>query len=124
MLTITIQLNLFSCHQVRKRIIRGRRRYRLRATQTVRYARNTKCGPSAVTLIVNEQEETVTSVQCHDCPSSEGGYKHGVAFLMWLHLHRRTEAPSCTSIECYWSKSNLAKVGSLIKMLCKYKRNL
>lgn len=72
--------------------------------------------PYAVTLIVNEQEETVTSVKCHDCPSSEGGCKHSVAFLMWLH--RRTEAPSCTSVECYWRKSNLAKVGSSIKILC------
>ncbi|KAF9409692.1 hypothetical protein HW555_010982 [Spodoptera exigua] len=38
-----------------------------------------------------------------------------VAFLMWLH--RRTEDPSCTSVECYWRKSNLAKVGSSIKVL-------
>ncbi|CAK1577897.1 unnamed protein product [Parnassius mnemosyne] len=71
--------------------------------------------PYAVTIIVNEQEEIVISVQCHGCPASEGGYKHGVAFLMWLH--RRTEEPFCTSVECYWRKSNLAKVGSSIKIL-------
>lgn len=71
--------------------------------------------PYAVSVVVNEAEESVTSVQCHDCPASEGGCKHGVAFLMWLH--RRTEDPSCTSVECYWRKSNLAKVGSSIKVL-------
>lgn len=77
--------------------------------------------PYEVTLIVNEKEETVTSVKCHDCPSSEGGCKHSVAFLMWLH--RRTEAPSCTSVECYWKKSNLAKVGSS-KKFCMQKKTL
>ncbi|KAJ8720818.1 hypothetical protein PYW08_006283 [Mythimna loreyi] len=71
--------------------------------------------PYAVSVVVNEAEESVTSVQCHDCPASEGGCKHGVAFLMWLH--RRTEDPSCTSVECYWRKSNLAKVGSSIQVL-------
>lgn len=71
--------------------------------------------PYAATLVVDEQEEVVTSVKCHDCPASEGGCKHGVAFLMWLH--RRSEEPSCTSIECYWKKSNLAKVGTSTKIL-------
>lgn len=64
---------------------------------------------------MDEQEEVVISVKCHDCPASAGGCKHGVAFLMWLH--RRSEDPSCTSVECYWKKSNLAKVGTSIKIL-------
>ncbi|KAL4714235.1 hypothetical protein ACJJTC_009587 [Scirpophaga incertulas] len=67
------------------------------------------------TIKVDENEEVVTSVQCHDCPASEGGCKHGVAFLMWLH--RRSEEPSCTSVEYYWKKSNLSKVGTSIKIL-------
>lgn len=64
---------------------------------------------------MDEQEEVVISVKCHDCPASAGGCKHAVAFLMWLH--RRSEDPSCTSVECYWKKSNLAKVGTSIKIL-------
>ncbi|VVC89749.1 unnamed protein product [Leptidea sinapis] len=53
-----------------------------------------------VSLVVDEQEETVKSVECHDCVASQGGCKHAMAFLMWIH--RRSEDPSCTSIECYW----------------------
>ncbi|XP_022828364.1 uncharacterized protein LOC111357789 [Spodoptera litura] len=74
-----------------------------------------RCKAYAATLVVNEEEEVVTSVKCHDCPASEGGCKHAVAFLMWLH--RRSEEPPCTSIECYWRKSNLSKVGTSIKIL-------
>lgn len=67
----------------------------------------------SVSLVVEEKEGVVLSVQCHDCPASQGGCKHAVAFLMWVH--RRSEEPPCTSIECYWKKSKLAKVGSTLK---------
>lgn len=68
-----------------------------------------------VTVLVDEQEEKVKSALCEDCPAAAGGCKHAVAFLMWLH--RRTEEPACTSVECYWKKSNLAKVGSTLKII-------
>ncbi|KAL0829617.1 hypothetical protein ABMA28_003123 [Loxostege sticticalis] len=56
-----------------------------------------------VTLVVDEINETVVSVECHDCVASQGGCKHAVAFLMWVH--RRSEEPS------------LSKVGTTIKYL-------
>ncbi|CAG9765926.1 unnamed protein product [Ceutorhynchus assimilis] len=57
--------------------------------------------------VINEEDEEVLSCECLDCPASAGGCKHGVAFLLWLH--RRSEEPSVTSVECYWKKSKLAK---------------
>ncbi|KAF5271716.1 hypothetical protein FQA39_LY08039 [Lamprigera yunnana] len=42
-----------------------------------------------VTLTVDEDEEKVTSVQCHDCVAAQGGCKHAIALLMWIH--RRSE---------------------------------
>lgn len=69
----------------------------------------------SVTMIVDEEESIIVSVKCHDCAASEGGCKHAVAFLMWVH--RRSEEPSCTSVECYWKKSNLAKVGTSLKFI-------
>ncbi|GBP09593.1 hypothetical protein EVAR_76585_1 [Eumeta japonica] len=56
-----------------------------------------------------------SSVQCEDCVASQGGCKHAIAFLMWLH--RRSEEPSCTSVECYWKKSKLSRVGSSMKYM-------
>lgn len=44
-----------------------------------------------------------------------GGCKHAIAFLAWLH--RRSEEPSRTSIECYWKKSKLSAVGTSIKFI-------
>lgn len=69
--------------------------------------------PYAVTVIVDEKNGAVISSKCHDCAASAGGCKHAVAFLMWLH--RRSEEPSCTQVECYWKKSTLSKVGTSIK---------
>lgn len=62
-----------------------------------------------VHVVINEKEEEVISCQCHSCPASEGGCKHGVAFLLWLH--RRSSESSVTSQECYWKASKLSKVG-------------
>ncbi|XP_046971058.1 uncharacterized protein LOC124538099 [Vanessa cardui] len=63
----------------------------------------------------DEEEENVLSVRCEDCVASQGGCKHAIAFLMWIH--RRSEEPSCTSIECYWKKSKLSRVGSSLKYI-------
>lgn len=68
-----------------------------------------------VTLIVDENESKIISCQCHDCAASAGGCKHAVAFLMWVH--RRTEEPACTSVECYWKKPNLSRVGTTLKYI-------
>ncbi|XP_022900417.1 uncharacterized protein [Onthophagus taurus] len=66
-----------------------------------------------VTIIINERDEEVISCECHDCAASAGGCKHGVAVLMWLH--RRSEEPSVTSVDCYWKAPKLAKVGKSLK---------
>ncbi|GBP80782.1 hypothetical protein EVAR_54227_1 [Eumeta japonica] len=69
----------------------------------------------AITLVVDEEEEAVVSVQCHDCVASKGGCKHSIAFLLWIH--QRSEEPSCTSIACYWKKSKLSRVGTSLKYM-------
>lgn len=71
--------------------------------------------PYNVILIVNEKDGKIVSVECHDCAACQGGCKHSVAFLMWMH--RRREEPSCTSVECYWKKSKLVQVGTTIKFI-------
>lgn len=68
-----------------------------------------------MSVLVNEEEDKITSALCQDCPAAIGGCKHAIAFLFWLH--RRSEEPACTSVECYWKKSNLSKVGSSLKIL-------
>ncbi|KAF9816534.1 hypothetical protein SFRURICE_010693 [Spodoptera frugiperda] len=40
------------------------------------------------TLVVDEEDDIILSVQCQDCVASQGGCKHAIAFLMWVH--RRT----------------------------------
>ncbi|CAH2016451.1 unnamed protein product [Acanthoscelides obtectus] len=66
-----------------------------------------------VTICINEAEEKITHSVCHSCPAGEGGCKHGVALIFWL-LRHSTE-PSVTSVECYWRKQILAKLGSSLK---------
>ncbi|XP_033226060.1 uncharacterized protein LOC117178739 [Belonocnema kinseyi] len=51
---------------------------------------------------IDEKKEKILQVLCHDCVASLGGCKHTVAFLMWLH--RRSEDPSPTEVECNWKK--------------------
>ncbi|KAH9632803.1 hypothetical protein HF086_012628 [Spodoptera exigua] len=68
-----------------------------------------------VTLIVNENDGEIISCECHDCAASAGGCKHAVAFLMWVH--RRSEEPACTSVECYWKKPALSRVGTTLKFI-------
>lgn len=50
----------------------------------------------AVTLIVDVDEEKIISIECHDCVAAQGGCKHAMALLMWVH--RRSEEPSCTKL--------------------------
>ncbi|VEN48622.1 unnamed protein product [Callosobruchus maculatus] len=68
-----------------------------------------------VTLVVNEQSETVEDVSCNDCPASLGGCKHAIAVLMWVH--RRSEEPAATEIQCYWRKPTLSKIGTELKYI-------
>lgn len=44
-----------------------------------------------------------------------GGCKHAIAFLAWLH--RRSEDPPSTSVDCYWKKSKLSSVGTSLKFI-------
>ncbi|KAJ8913304.1 hypothetical protein NQ315_010971 [Exocentrus adspersus] len=55
-----------------------------------------------VSCVINTEEKEVVNTKCKDCAASEGGCKHEVAFLMWLH--RRSEEPSPTEKMCYWKK--------------------
>ncbi|XP_026741056.1 uncharacterized protein LOC113503360 [Trichoplusia ni] len=68
-----------------------------------------------VTATCNEAEETVMSVLCEDCAAHKGGCKHAIAFLAWLH--RRSEDPPSTSVDCYWKKSKLSSVGTSLKFI-------
>ncbi|XP_074115709.1 uncharacterized protein LOC141538231 [Cotesia typhae] len=68
-----------------------------------------------VTVVINIVDEEILLIQYHDCAASSGGCKHSIAFLMWLH--RRSEEPSPTDVECYWRKSVLSQVGSAIKFI-------
>lgn len=75
----------------------------LQAKITPEHKIKSKC--YRLSCIINEKEKKVVEVQCNDCPASEGGCKHGVAFLMWIH--RRSEEPSPTEKVCYWKRSVL-----------------
>ncbi|KAI4454199.1 hypothetical protein MML48_10g00004289 [Holotrichia oblita] len=66
-----------------------------------------------VSCAINTKEKVVVNAKCYDCPASEGGCKHEVAFLMWLH--RRSEEPSPTETSCYWKKSKLSSAPSTKK---------
>ncbi|KAI4471882.1 hypothetical protein MML48_1g19446 [Holotrichia oblita] len=66
-----------------------------------------------VSAVINETEEDVISCECIDCAAAEGGCKHAVVFLMWLH--RRSEEVEVTSTTCYWKRPALAEVGQSTK---------
>lgn len=40
------------------------------------------------TLVI-DKDDVIISVQCQDCVASQGGCKHAIALLMWVH--RRSE---------------------------------
>ncbi|XP_018374671.1 PREDICTED: uncharacterized protein LOC108768651 [Trachymyrmex cornetzi] len=69
----------------------------------------------STTLIINEATEKIIDVQCHDCAAATGGCKHALAVLMWVH--RRSEDPAPTEISCYWKKSRLSSVGTVLKYI-------
>lgn len=69
----------------------------------------------SVTAVCNEEEQIIISAQCEDCAAHLGGCKHAIAFLAWLH--RRSEDPSTTSVDCYWQKSKLSKIGTSLKFI-------
>ncbi|XP_046397613.1 uncharacterized protein LOC124164364 [Ischnura elegans] len=69
----------------------------------------------AVEILINEEEEKITSASCKDCIASQGGCKHALAFLMWLH--RRSEDPAPTDVQCFWKKPRLSTVGSSLKFV-------
>ncbi|CAH2015489.1 unnamed protein product [Acanthoscelides obtectus] len=50
-----------------------------------------KSNPCHCSFECDEKEETVIKLECSGCAAQEGGCKHGVALLMWLH--RRSEEP-------------------------------
>ncbi|GBN88416.1 hypothetical protein AVEN_170574-1 [Araneus ventricosus] len=52
--------------------------------------------PYSAVLVCNESEDVILSVKC---AASQGGCKHAVAFLAWVH--RRSEEPPVISIKCY-----------------------
>lgn len=56
------------------------------------------------TLVIDQEDDVILSVQRHDCVASKGGCKHATAFLMWIH--RWSEELSCTSEEWYWKNRN------------------
>lgn len=66
-----------------------------------------------VQIDVDVRNNTVMQVKCHDCVASQGGCKHGLAFLGWLY--RKSESPTVTDVDCYWKKSRLSRVGTTLK---------
>ncbi|KAI5701528.1 hypothetical protein M8J76_005518 [Diaphorina citri] len=65
--------------------------------------------PYSQICVINEQDEEILNARCEDCPASEGGCKHRIAFIMWVH--RRSEEPSPTEVVSYWKKSVLSTSG-------------
>lgn len=68
-----------------------------------------------VEMIVDEDTEVIQSVKCLDCSASEGGCKHALAFLMWVH--QKSIEPAPTAVECYWKKPKLSGVGTTIPFI-------
>lgn len=62
-----------------------------------------------LTVTVDEVKQEIEDAHCLSCAASQGGCKHVAALLKWLN--RRTEEPACTSVEAYWVKPKLARVG-------------
>ena len=64
--------------------------------------------PYRVYCVVDESRLEIVDAYCLDCKASEGGCKHAVAFVYWIH--RRNEDKSVTEVKCYWAKSALSSV--------------
>lgn len=57
----------------------------------------------------------IVSAICKSCVAHQGGCKHHIAFIGWIH--RRSEEPTKTEVECYWKKSLLSQVGTTTKFI-------
>ncbi len=68
--------------------------------------------PYEVKSEIDEKKEDIISASCV-CSAKNGGCKHVIAFLCWLH--RRTEDKSRTEVLAYWKKAPLSDVGKNIK---------
>lgn len=66
-------------------------------------------------IVVDEKNLEVKDISCGDCNAADGGCKHAMALLMWVH--RKSENPSPTEIECYWKKPKLSEVGTNQKFI-------
>ncbi|KAJ8705364.1 hypothetical protein PYW07_011191 [Mythimna separata] len=67
-----------------------------------------------VTLIINEVDEEVMHIECHDCDEQNECW-HGAVFLLWLH--RRSEEPDFPYRESYWREPKIAQVESRLKII-------
>ena len=76
-----------------------------------------KCTSTSYTVEaeVDVEKEEIISARCQTCIASNGGCKHCIAFLGWLH--RRSEEPTRTEVTCYWKKSLLSRIGTLDKFI-------
>ncbi|KZS03599.1 Uncharacterized protein APZ42_033641 [Daphnia magna] len=61
-----------------------------------------------------ERYEIVSAI-CKSCVAHQGGCKHHIAFIGWIH--RRSEEPAKTEVECYWKKIFLSQVGTTTKFI-------
>ncbi|XP_008476270.1 uncharacterized protein LOC103513235 [Diaphorina citri] len=68
--------------------------------------------PYSVLCIINEKDSEIIKAVCEDCAACQGGCKHAVAFVTWLHRHAME--PSVTETKCYWLKSKLSAAASRI----------
>nr|XP_018909260.1 PREDICTED: uncharacterized protein LOC109038608 [Bemisia tabaci] len=66
-----------------------------------------------VMMELDEGLMKITKAACSGCAASSVICKHVFAFVAWVN--RRSETPSVTSVDCYWLRSPLAKVGSTDK---------
>ncbi|XP_046601957.1 uncharacterized protein LOC124295573 [Neodiprion lecontei] len=69
----------------------------------------------AVSIMVDEENESIKSVTCEDCAASASGCKHAIAVLMWVH--RRSEETEPTATVCFWKKARFAQVASNVRSL-------
>ncbi|VVC86639.1 unnamed protein product [Leptidea sinapis] len=50
-----------------------------------------------------------------EVPSHQSGCKHALELLMWTH--RRGEDPTPADVACYWKKSRISGIGTVIKYI-------
>ncbi|KAI5719675.1 hypothetical protein M8J76_000484 [Diaphorina citri] len=74
-----------------------------------------KSKPYSVLCIIQEEDEEILKAVCEDCAACQGGCKHAIAFVTWLH--RRTLEPSVTQTVCYWRKSKLSSVAQSMTII-------